>query len=80
LKLVRDRKEPVHLLLTAAATPEMSGRELAGQMATLRPEMRVLLTSSYADDGVESANGRMVLRKPFTPEVLSERVREVLDA
>jgi hypothetical protein len=49
-------------------------------MATLRPEMRVLLTSSYADDGVESANGRMVLRKPFTPEVLSERVREVLDA
>ena len=83
LELLRRRKEPVHLLLTEVLMPEMSGRELADQIASVRPEVRVLFTSGHADDVVESHgvpwNELTFLRKPFTPETLSQRIREVFN-
>jgi len=64
--------------------PQMSGRQLAERLAALRPAMKVLYMSGYTDDKVFQQSileaGLAFLEKPLTPDLLSRRVREVLDA
>ncbi|GEJ55880.1 ATP-binding protein [Anaeromyxobacter diazotrophicus] len=81
--LVRRGAAPLHLLLTDVILPETNGPALARELLELRPGLRVLYTSGYtaghlAGDDV-TASGHAFLPKPFTPELLVERVREVLD-
>jgi CheY-like chemotaxis protein len=82
LQLSNDRSGPIDLLVTDVIMPHMSGRELADQLTVLRPTMKVLFLSGYTDDamirhGVLEGD-RAFLQKPFTPEALAEKVREVL--
>ncbi len=57
---------------------------MAGQFARLRPDTRVLYASGYTDDSVVRhgilESGTAYLQKPFSPESLARKVREVLDA
>ncbi len=74
---------PIHLLLTDVVMPQLSGRQLADQLLPQRPAMRVLFMSGYADDtalrrGVYEAAADL-LPKPFSPDALAHKVREVLD-
>jgi PAS domain S-box-containing protein len=73
----------IDLLLTDAVMPQMSGRALAEQAGQMRPNLRVLLMSGYAEDALEGRGlagaGGAFLRKPFTPTVLTRKIREVLD-
>ncbi len=83
LQIGERHKEPIDLLVTDVVMPGMGGREVAGHLAFLRPEMKVLYMSGYTDDaiihhGVLQA-GVAFMQKPFTPEVLARKVREVLD-
>jgi PAS domain S-box-containing protein len=76
--------DPIHLLLTDVIMPGLDGKELAQRLLRERPELRVLFASGYTgnilaergvvDDGVE------ILAKPYTPQTLGHKVREVLDA
>jgi PAS domain S-box-containing protein len=84
LEISRKHNERIHLLVTDVVMPRMSGPELAQQLAPLRREMRVLYMSGYADDAIVhhgvSDSSAAFLQKPFTPDSLTRKIREVLDA
>src|SRR5213082_3343107 len=84
IRLAQRHRGVIHLLLTDVVMPRLSGRELAGQFARLRPDTRVLYASGYTDDSVVRhgilESGTAYLQKPFSPESLARKVREVLDA
>jgi CheY-like chemotaxis protein len=76
--------DPIHLLISDVVMPHMSGPELARRLVVARPDMVVLCMSGYTDDSV-FRHGVMdsdiaYLQKPITPESLTRKVREVLDA
>src|SRR6266481_1741394 len=84
LRLAAKHHGPIHLLLTDVIMPGLSGRQLAEQLAQLRPDMKVLYASGYADQAIV-LHGILdsdiaYLQKPFTPETLARRVRQVLDS
>jgi PAS domain S-box-containing protein len=83
LELSNQHPGVIHLLVTDVVMPQMSGRELAQRLATLRPELKVLYMSGYTDDAIVRhgvlAAGIAFLAKPFTPDALALKVREVLD-
>jgi len=74
---------PIHLLLTDVVMPQMSGPEVAEKLTVVRPEIKVLYMSGYPDHPVFSQGGvkrgTAFLQKPFTPNLLTQKVREVLD-
>ena len=71
----------IHLVIADVMMPEMGGSELARRLAVERPGLPILFLSGYTDDeltlrglGPPSA----FVQKPFTPDVLARRVRELL--
>ncbi len=73
----------IHLLLTDMMMPKMNGRELARRMEDARPGIKILYMSGYYEDGGNGGGGPHAaagfIRKPFRPEALAQKVREVLD-
>jgi DNA-binding NtrC family response regulator len=83
LALAREHREPIHLLLTDLVMPRLGGADLARQLASARPEMRVLYMSGYTDGAISRQGvlqeGSALLEKPFTNDRLVRAVREALD-
>ena len=80
--ILRDFRGPLHLLVTDVIMPEMTGVELARRVVAERPLTPVLYMSGYADDVLRHEHalpGAAFLQKPFAPETLIERVREMLE-
>ena len=73
---------PIQLLLTDVVMPHMTGKELAERLKPLRPEIKVLYMSGYAADVIVRRelldSGAHYLAKPFAPDALAAKVREVL--
>jgi PAS domain S-box-containing protein len=84
LRILSSHPGPIHLLLTDVVVPMMAGPDLADRAAELRPETRTLFVSGYTEHTVirhgVSGRGAGFLQKPFTPETVARKVREVLDA
>jgi signal transduction histidine kinase len=72
----------IHLLVTDVIMPNMNGQELAGKLSGLRPEMKVLYVSGYSDNDIDD-HGVLdprfeLLQKPFTPQTLARKIRDVI--
>ncbi|MDY0001758.1 MAG: ATP-binding protein, partial [Polyangia bacterium] len=72
------------LLLTDVVMPKMNGKELSERLCRLCPSLKVLFTSGYPDNAIAHHGvlepGTEYLAKPFGPQDLLRRVREVLDS
>lgn len=84
LRLVEHRgAEPIQLLFTDVVMPNLDGRQLADRILALYPATRVLFTSAYTENTIVHQGmlgaGVALLQKPFTPNALAHKVREVLD-
>jgi PAS domain S-box-containing protein len=84
IHFAEEHNGPIHLLLTDTVMPGLSGPELAERVMSVRPDAKVLYMSGYTDKAMALSGGRdprtAFLQKPFTPEVLARKVREVLDS
>jgi signal transduction histidine kinase len=72
----------IHLLVTDVIMPHMNGHELAVKLCALRPDMKVLYVSGYSDNDIGD-HGTLdprheLLQKPFTPQTLARKIRDVL--
>jgi DNA-binding response OmpR family regulator len=70
-------EQPVDLLLTDVVMPLMRGTELAQRLLVVVPSAKVLLMSAYKVAEI-AASGHPFLAKPFTPEILLEKVHLLL--
>ncbi len=83
IRLSNEEPGAIQLMVTDVVMPGMNGRDLAKHIAPRRPQMKVLYLSGYTESAVfrhgvlepETA----FLQKPFAPDDLTRRVREVLD-
>jgi len=83
LEISKKFAGPIHLLFTDVVMPQMNGRQVAAQISAARPNTKVLYMSGYTDHAIAHHGvlnpGVPFLQKPFTPEALTQKVREVLD-
>ncbi|HLJ85560.1 MAG TPA: ATP-binding protein [Candidatus Angelobacter sp.] len=84
LEAAASFRGPIHLLLTDAVLPTLHGKKLAQELSLLRPELKVLYMSGYTADVVVHHGlldpGIEFLHKPFTPNMLLHKIRELLDS
>ena len=83
IALAREYAGQIHLFMTDVVMPEMNGRDLAGNLLALYPDLKRLFMSGYTanliahhgllDEGVN------FIQKPFSREQLGKKVREALD-
>lgn len=80
LRIASDPATRIDLLLTDDYMPEMRGPELADSIRKIRPGIRVLfMTGSVENDRLENYPEADLIEKPFYPQDLGRKVREVLD-
>jgi len=84
IQFMERREQAIDLVLTDVLMPGMKGRELVERLSRLRPGIKVLYMSAYTEDaainiGVLSP-GTAFIEKPFSPDDLANKVREVMSA
>jgi PAS domain S-box-containing protein len=83
VRVIEGCRDPIDLLVTDVVLPQASGQELADRLTALRPNARVLFVSGYGPEEIVQQGLRLpahFLQKPFTPQRLAQKAREVLDA
>ncbi|HMO55772.1 MAG TPA: PAS domain S-box protein [Roseiflexaceae bacterium] len=83
LQIVTEMQQPIQLLISDVVMPHLGGRALAEQITAIYPDCKVLFLSGYTDEAIihHGVIDRDVafLQKPFTPTVLAQKVRMLLD-
>ncbi len=84
ITICERREQRIDLLMADVVMPLMGGPELVRRIGMVRPDLPVLLISGYTDRALTHQGLResetAFLQKPFTPEALARKVREILDA
>jgi CheY-like chemotaxis protein len=73
----------IDLLVTDIVMPVMNGLRLAEELRNRRPNLKVIFMSGHAEEVINQQSGPNptpeILQKPFVPDVLVRKVREILD-
>ena len=81
---LESRPAGIDLVISDVVMPEMGGRELGRRLASIRPTLPVLYISGYTGEDVIQRGllepGAPFQQKPFAPDGLARKVREMLDA
>lgn len=82
IDLSRQHTGSIDLLLADVHMPGMNGREVARQLRTERPDLRVLYMSGYEPDrpAGDESDPMVFFQKPFTGAALLEKLRQTLDS
>lgn len=84
LAVARSSESTFDLVLTDVIMPQMSGKEMVDALTTHLGPVKVLYMSGYTDRGIVLQGiletGTAFLQKPFTPDKLAAKVREVLES
>jgi len=83
LTIGRSYAEPIHMLLTDLIMPRMSGTELRDKLLKVRPDIKNLFMSGYTDDSISHEgilhSETAFIEKPFSPDAIFRKIREVLE-
>jgi two-component system cell cycle sensor histidine kinase/response regulator CckA len=83
LEVVQQYGGAIDLMVTDVVMPRMSGNQLVEHARPLRPDMRVLYVTGYSEEAIarqgQLTEGIELLPKPFTPGVLTAKIRQILD-
>jgi len=83
ITLAKTHDKKIHLLLTDVVMPEMNGKDLAGYLSTLHPDLKCVFMSGYTADVIAhhevGHKGVQFIQKPFSKNELATRVRTALD-
>jgi two-component system, cell cycle sensor histidine kinase and response regulator CckA len=82
IQFMESHRDSIDLVLTDVSMPKMKGTELAERLATLRSGLKVLYMSAYTEDAAINSGilgaGNAFIEKPFSPDELASKVRQVL--
>jgi len=83
VELVQKYSHPIHLVFTDVVMPHMGGPEMVENLVQIRPGIKVIYTSGFTEStiverGVALGKVRLI-QKPFTREILAQRIRHTLD-
>jgi PAS domain S-box-containing protein len=83
LEALRSRRQ-IDLLVTDVGLPGLNGRQVADAGRALRPGLKVLFMTGYAENAALAAGflepGMQMITKPFAMEVLASRIRDMIRA
>jgi signal transduction histidine kinase/CheY-like chemotaxis protein len=82
IQIMEERNQEIDLVLTDVLMPGMKGRELVGRLMEIRSNLKVLYMSAYTEDAAINIGvlnpGTEFIEKPFGPDDLANKIREVL--
>jgi two-component system cell cycle sensor histidine kinase/response regulator CckA len=82
IQIMKNRGDQIDLVITDVLMPGMKGRELVERLAELRSDLKVLYMSAYTEDAAINIGvlnpGTEFIEKPFSPDELAAKVRQVL--
>jgi PAS domain S-box-containing protein len=81
---ILQSKRRIDLLVTDIGLPGMNGRQMADGARVLRPELKVLFMTGYAENAALASGflepGMAMITKPFAMDVLAGRIREIIES
>ena len=82
VRVYRELQQDICLVLSDVVMPDGGGLEMAQQILEIDPKAKILLMSGYSDAALEVKAQKKFpfIRKPFLPDDLVRKIREVLDA
>jgi len=84
LEVTKEYTDPIDLMLTDVIMPEMNGKELAKRIEVEKPELKIIFMSGYTGEEMRNRGvlepGTNFIQKPFAPDSLVDKVREVLNS
>ncbi len=82
LEIYKENQDKIDIVIIDMIMPIMNGGETYDRLKKMYPDIKVLLSSGHSVNGQATeilergCNG--FIQKPFTIEVLSEKIREIL--